>query len=266
MIFAPYILFFKRREFLNLLFSKWIWLFAFFEFLGLEFQYFGQQYVSAGLTTLLSLQFILFVPLLSAKFLKDPFSKVTFVSIVLALTGTFLISSNGDFSDLIRNFNIGGLILLLSALSFSFYIIVSSYFTSTSKTSVDTSAMFFIVILGIALFSLIPTFALTNSFTVESSVWVWIFALAIFSTLIPFFGYFLGVKIISANTMSLVLLLQIIVPFAIDILFLGITYSYWIILGSSLVMASFLIFVSRPYYQPILNQKIFKNRFIAISK
>lgn len=265
-IFAPYIIFFKRKEFLDLFLSKWVWLFAFFEFLGLEFQYIGQQYVSAGLTTLLSLQFVLFVPLLSAKFLKDPFSKVTVVSIVLALTGTFLISANGNFFDIIKNFNVGGLILLFSALSYSIYIIVSSYFTSTSDKPIDTSTMFFIVILGIALFSLIPTISLSNSFTISSSVWMWIFVLAIFSTLIPFFGYFLGVKVISANTMSLVLLLQIIVPFAIDIIFLGITYSYWIILGSLLVMASFLISVSRPYYQSFLTQKIFKNKIVAISK
>ena len=248
LLFFPYILVFKWQIFIKCFLNKWIWIIGFFEFLGLEFQYFGQQYVPAGLATLLSLQFILFVPLLSYKFLNEKLSRISLISIFIALSGTFLISTNGNFSNFFYNFNIGGFFLLLSAFSYSLYLIASSYFTKKSEQAIDSSVMFFSIILVISLFSFVPSIYFSSSFTVDSSVWIWVIALAIFSTLIPFFGYFEGLKVISANTMSLVLLLQILVPFAIDILFLGIIYSNFIIFGSFLIITSLLLSVSKPFF------------------
>ena len=265
-LFSPYIILVKRDAFIKLLFNKWVWIISFFEFLGLEFQYFGQTSVSAGLATLLSLQFVLFVPFLSVKLLHEPFSKITIPSIIFALTGTLLISTNGKFTEIMNNFNIGGLFLLFSALAYSFYIIFSSKLTHNTFTNIDSSVLFFNIILGVSLFSLFPTIALSSSFSVNQSVWIWIVALAIFSTLIPSFGYFLGLKVVSANTMSLILLFQIIVPFAIDIFFLGITYSSWIIIGCMLVIGSLVIFVSNPLLIRLKLENMFFKHISPIPK
>lgn len=266
-IFTPYIILFKRKIFIQYLSNKWIWIIAFFEFMGLEFQYFGQQFVSASLATLLCLQFVVIVPILSIKFLNEPVSKVTIASTIFALSGTYFISTNGDFSDFFINLNVGGLVLLLAALAYSLYLIVSSHFTTNIDTSIDSSVMFYNIIVGIALFSLIPTISFSSSYTIDSSVWIWIIALATFSTLVPFFGYFLGLKVVSANTMSLVLLFQITVPFAIDIFFLGITYSYWIIVGSFLILSSLIVVAVKPLInRQHLDQKLFPKDLYSISE
>ena len=245
-IFSPFIFIFKREKFLQLIFNKWTWIIAFFEFAGLEFQYLGQQSVSAGLSTLLMIQFIIFVPILSTKFLHTTITKGNVIAISIALMGSVLIATDGKFGSLFSTIDIGIVFLLLSALSYAFYIISSSYFTISYDKQVDSTVLFFIVMIGLSLFSTIPTIAFTNSYTINNSIWGIVIMLVVFSTIIPFIGYFKGLKVISANTMSLVLLFQLVVPFFIDIVFLGISYSFWIIIGSVLITSSLMLFVSKP--------------------
>jgi drug/metabolite transporter (DMT)-like permease len=245
-ILSPYIMLYKRKAFRQLITNKWTWIISFFEFAGLELQYIGQQSVSASLTTLLVIQFVIFVPILSAKFFQISISKINVIAIGVALLGSIFISTEGKITDIFTNINIGVIFLILSSLAYSFYLIASSHFSNKSNNTFDTSVLFFIIILGITLFSFIPALITSYPYSIDSSVWYWVILLAVFSTIIPFFGYFLGLKVISANTMSLVLLLQLVVPFMIDILFLGINYSFWIIIGILLIVSSLFIFVSKP--------------------
>ena len=266
LVFVPFILLFKRKAFIKLVTNKWTWIIAFFEFIGLELQYIGQQTISAGLSTLIIIQYIIFVPILSAKFLHTPITKMNVLSIIIAITGSILITTDGKIMNLISNINTGVFFLLLSALAYSFYIITSSYFTNKSDKQIDSSAMFFIVILGLGLFSIIPTSAMSHSFIVPKNIWIVILILVVFSTIIPFIGYFKGLKVISANTMSFVLLLQLVVPTIIDIVFLGITYSLWVIIGSFLIVSSLLLFVSKPILDKLQLEPESINESIQMSK
>ena len=179
-LFSPFILFFKRDSFFLLITNKWIWLIAFFEFLGLEFQYLGQQTISAGLSTLLAIQFIIFVPFLGAKFLNTPVTKTNIIAIIIAISGTILIATNGRIFDLFSNINVGVIFLLFSALFYSFYLISSSYFTNTVNKDVDSMTLFFIVTLGLSFFSILPTAVTNKTYHVSNSIWPLIVALAVF--------------------------------------------------------------------------------------
>ena len=265
LIMLPFILIFKWTRVKNLIKNKWTWIIAFFEFVGLEFQYIGQQTISAGLSTLISIQFIIFVPIIGAYFLHTPITRINVLSIVIAIIGSIFISTNGNFINLLTNVNIGIVFLLLSALSYSFYIICSSYFTSKQNNDVDSIGLFFIVILELSLFSFLPTVVYNKSVTITQSLLVVILILAVFSTIIPFIGYFKGLKVVSANTMSLVLLLQLVVPFIIDILFLGITYSFWSIVGMVLIVSSLFILTCKPFIKKFRLRLTSTNKNILIT-
>ena len=107
LVFAPFILLFKRNTFIQLVTNKWTWIIAFFEFIGLELQYIGQQTISAGLSTLIIIQYIIFVPILSAKFLHTPITKMNVFSIIIAILGSILISTDGNIMNLLSNINVG---------------------------------------------------------------------------------------------------------------------------------------------------------------
>ncbi len=72
----------------------------------------------------------------------------------------------------------------------------------------------------------------------SQDTWIWLISLVIFSTIIAFYMYFMAIKTLDANQVSLLLLLQVIVPFIIDIFLFGRNYNFWVLIGS------FILFIS----------------------
>ncbi|MHA1991415.1 MAG: EamA family transporter, partial [Candidatus Hodarchaeales archaeon] len=71
--------------------------------------------------------------------------------------------------------------------------------------------------------------------------WIWIVLLVIFSTLIAFLAYFKALKTVPANTASILLILQLVIPFTIDIIFLDISYSNWIFAGAFTIVFAIVV-------------------------
>ncbi|MCE7734129.1 MAG: EamA family transporter [Candidatus Heimdallarchaeota archaeon] len=247
LVLTPFVFYFRRSEFFELIKNKWTWAIGLAEASGLTLQYLGQETVPAGLAALLSLSFIIIVPFLSPIILNEKLEKNHLIAMSVAFIGVIFISTEGNVNNIMGSSFIGIILLLGAAVGYAFYIISTSRLTTIEKPDVDTFTLFYSVLLIITLASLVTSLTFSELSSVPSEGIQWIVLLTIFSTLIAFLAYFRGAQEISANVMSVLLPLQMLVPFTIDFFVLGRTYSLWVITGSVLVVLAMVIVVIQPY-------------------
>ncbi|MHA2289617.1 MAG: DMT family transporter [Promethearchaeota archaeon] len=245
---TPLVIIFRVSEFFELIKNKWTWIIGISESLGLILQYLGQEReVTAGLAALLSLSFIVIVPFISPFILNERLEKNHLIAMIIAFIGVIFISSEGNIVNLTGSSIIGIIFLLGAAVGYAFYIISTSRLTTIEKPSVDTFTLFYSVLLIITLSSLFASLTFSEISPIPLEGIQWVVLLTIFSTLIAFFAYFRALKEISANVASVLLPLQVLVPFIIDFFILGKIYSLWILSGSFLIIIAMFIVVIQPY-------------------
>lgn len=250
LVLTPLIILYRRSQFFELIKNKWTWVIGLSEATGLLLQYLGQQRdVPAGLAALLSLSFIVIVPFISPFFVNEKLERSHFIAMSIAFLGVILISSEGDTKNLSGSSIIGILLLLGAAVGYAFYIVSTSRLTTIEKPDVDTFTLFYSILLIISISSLTSTLIFAEIEKPASESIKWIILLVIFSTIIAFFAYFRALQEISANVASVLLPLQMLVPFAIDFIYLGRTYSYWVLSGSALIVVAMIIVVIQPYLE-----------------
>lgn len=240
-ILTPLILIKKRRHVAILFKNKFVWFIGIFEGLGLILQYFGQELqVPAGLATLLTLTYAIMVPFFSWVLLKQKLQLFHLIAVITSLLGIFLIISGGNLTFLSNgSFSLIGIIILISsAVFFGLYITYTSYIQKLKNDNLDLISLFYVVLVIVTLFS-IAIMIIVGEYVIPSQeTWIWLISLVIFSTIIAFYMYFMSMKTLSANQVSLLLLLQIIIPFVIDIFLFNRNYNLWVLIGS------FILFIS----------------------
>lgn len=247
---TPLVVIFRRSEFLELIRNKWTWVIGISESMGLILQYLGQERdVTAGLAALLSLSFIVIVPFISPYILHEKLEKNHLIAMLVAFIGVIFLSSEGNVNNLLGSSILGIIFLLGAAVGYAFYIISTSRLTRIEKPDVDTFTLFYSVLLIISLSSLSASLTFSTLSPVPREGIQWIVLLMIFSTLIAFFAYFRALRDISANVASVLLPLQVLVPFTIDFFVLGRTYSLWVLTGSILIVFAMLIVVIKPHLE-----------------
>jgi drug/metabolite transporter (DMT)-like permease len=250
-IISPLIIRTHLTEVRELVKNKWVWYIGISETVGLTFQYFGQQTIPAGLSSLLTMMNILLVPLLSFIVLNERFSMYNLLAIVLGLLGVFFIVTEGNMTNIQSGPLIGIIFLLGSAASYAIYQITTARLTKVEKQETNSLALFFLVMMIISTLSLIVSLIMSNfqiavfiNFKVEA--WIWIIFLAIFSTIIAFTGHFESTKGISANTISILLLFQFLIPSFVDIILLDLSYSVWTVIGSITIVLAMVLVLKMP--------------------
>ncbi len=229
---TPIVLRNRMSTIIDLFRCKWTWVVGLSETMGLVFQYFGQQYVPAGLAALLSLLFLLIVPFLSPFFLRVGLQKSHLIAVAIALIGVLLVSSEGRIENLLSGSAIGVLFLLGAAFGYALYFVTTSRLSTIEKPGLDTISLFYVVLFIIAGFSLLPLVVIP-----------WILGLVLFSTMIGFLAYFRFLTEISANEASDLLLLQVLVPFSVDFFLLRRFHATWVFLGSFFILVAMIIVV-----------------------
>ncbi len=235
-ILFPWVYAKKKKEVFRLLEKRLVWIIGVSEALGLMFQYFGQKYVPASLSALLSLLFLIFVPFLAWIILNERIKVSNLAAALLGLTGAMMIALEGEFRKASSSSIIGTVLLLLAALSYGLYITTTSKLTRYGKEDVDSLALFFAVLLIISITTFLSTLVSGQDLEMKKEAWIWLIGLVIFSTIIAFIAYFEALKVISASTASVVLLLQILVPFFIDLVILRRSFSDWVWVGSIVIL------------------------------
>ncbi len=144
----------------------------------------GLNYISAQLERLTLYTYPIMTALLSWFFLREVITKRLVFALVLTYTGVLLLYFHESMLTGI-NASIGVLLVAAAALSMSFYLVLSKKIISKFGSSLFTS----IVMLSSTVFVLIH-FLLTNEIQdllINNSAWVYVFMLAIFSTVLPSF-------------------------------------------------------------------------------
>jgi drug/metabolite transporter (DMT)-like permease len=242
LISTPYILLKKLNPLINLVRNKWVWVIGLSESSGLIFQYYGQnEGVSPGLSALLAMLFLVIVPFIAPFIIQEQIKKYHIYGIILGLIGVILVTSEGRIENLTSGSILGAILLLTAAFSYAIYIVATSRVTTIEINDVDVFSLFYAVMIIITLTSL-GIGGLNGELTVPPmESWIWIVLLVIFSTLIAFLAYFKALKTVPANTASILLILQLVIPFTIDIIFLDISYSNWIFAGAFTIVFAIVV-------------------------
>lgn len=144
----------------------------------------GLEYISAQLERLVLFTYPIWVALLGALFFKTPLTIRVVLSIVISYFGLWLVF-NAELNYAGEQALFGTLLVMLAALSFAVYVLLSKqviaeigslWFTSLAMS---LSSIFVLIYYGV--------FLDFTSLTVTNVAWIWIFLLAIFSTVIPSF-------------------------------------------------------------------------------
>ena len=240
-ILTPIIIAKKHKQIIYLFKNKFIWLLSIFETLGLLLQYVGQELqIPAGLATLIVLMYAIFVPFISWIVLKHKIKLYHLIAVIISLIGIFFIVLNGSL-DLLGNGSLsilGIIILITSALFYGLYITYTSYVQNWYNHTLDSFSFFYVVIVIVALFSTL-SMIFTGSFVIPTpETWIWLICLVFISTIIAFHAYFLSMRTLSANQVSLLLLLQVTVPFTIEIFIYGRFYNLYVTIGTIILFSS----------------------------
>ena len=144
----------------------------------------GLEHISASLERLTLFTYPIFVAILGALFFKTPLTKKIIVTLLLSYSGIWIVFSQ-ELGVNAGNAVFGTSMVVLSALSFSFYVLLSKkviqrlgsiWFTSLAMC---VSSSF--VLLSYALFLDYSVLVITQE------AWLWLVLLAVFSTVIPSF-------------------------------------------------------------------------------
>ncbi len=156
----------------------------------------GLQYVTAQLGRMVLYIYPTIVVLLGALFFREPLKLRTLVSLFITYAGVLLIFSH-DLNAYGEEVKVGTALILLSALSFSFYLLFGKSLIAQLGSRLFTS-----IALTSASIAILSHYALTHSVTnpqVNDEALFWIFVIAIFCTVIPTFFTTAAVERIGAD-------------------------------------------------------------------
>ncbi len=178
---------FKTREAPENLNSKWLKI-AFLGFIGYYlsswFDLKGLEMITAQLERLTLFTYPIMVAILGALFFKTPLTRKIIISLVVTYAGLWIVFYQ-ELSFSGENVALGTFLVAMAALSFSFYVLFgkkeikeigSLWFTGLAMS---ISSVF--VLIHFAIFQDFSDLVVTNM------AWLWLFLLAVFSTVIPSF-------------------------------------------------------------------------------
>lgn len=143
-------------------------------FLGYALQTLGLKYTTASKSGFISGFNVVLVPILEAFFLKAKLSKTSWISVILAMVGLLLITTNVDLK-----INFGDFLTFLCAVSFAFQIVLIAKYAP----SVDTISFATIQILVVATLSGILSFIYEKpTIPTNKTVWFALILTGIFAT------------------------------------------------------------------------------------
>ncbi len=178
---------FKTREAPENLNSKWLKI-TFLGFIGYYlsswFDLKGLEMITAQLERLTLFTYPIMVAILGALFFKTPLTRKIIISLVVTYAGLWIVFYQ-ELSFSGENVALGTFLVAMAALSFSFYVLFgkkeikeigSLWFTGLAMS---ISSVF--VLIHFAIFQDFSDLVVTNM------AWLWLFLLAVFSTVIPSF-------------------------------------------------------------------------------
>jgi DME family drug/metabolite transporter len=204
--------------------------------------FYAIKYTTVATATILLYTYPAFVVLLSRFFLGEEFSKAKILALLLTFLGCILVIRvyhPAEFS-----LNLKGVVYgLLAGLGAGLYSIFG-------KKGVQRYSSFTVVTyaLGFGSFFLLLMRGTRNLFSVNypALIWLWIFALAVFSTLLGYSFYTRGLRYLEAGRAGIVATWEVVVASVLAFIIFGETLNAFQILGAALIFAGIAIIRIHP--------------------
>ncbi len=233
---------FKGREAFSMLSGKTVILLGWLDAFGYLAAAAGQDMTTPGLATLLSTFYVFIVPFIAWKLEGTKLNWKIGIMGFISLAGIFLISFNGDWANFANPSVVGIFILLVSALMWGFYTVISGVFLDISKSEekkIDlmsfTYASLFHTFLALSVISMITGDLL---FSIPVEIIPYIVFSGLFPTIIALGLWNWAIARLGSISTSFFQLLQIVVPFILELVLFQQFYSVWIYAGIFLILIS----------------------------
>lgn len=220
----------------NLLFIVFLGFIGYFLSSWLDLK--GLEYITASLERLTLFTYPIFVAILGALFFKTPLSKLIIASLALTYLGLWLIFSQESVSNT-ANTQLGVLLVVLAALSYSFYVLFSKglihqigsrWFTALAMT---VSSCFVLCYYGVSLN--------WGELVITAYAWLWVVCLALLSTVIPSFMISEAIARVGSAQTGIVGTLGPVITIMLAIVILDEPFTLHHAVGISLVMTGVLV-------------------------
>jgi len=239
----PFILMTKWNQVKILLKNPWTYIVASAHAWALLSQYFSQLYISPSISATISYSYLILVPFISSLLLGTKVSKRHIFTVILAILGVLMMVTEGKLSVFQTN-PIGIIFAGLSTIGFAFYITSVSRLLNKEVAGADSLSLYIIIVGIVSIVGIVLSLSFggnLNPLDIPNSGWFYISLLSLISTIMAYSAYIQSLKYLSPNTASVLLLLQIVIPFIIEGAF-GVAYSLWVFAGGFIVIvASFLV-------------------------
>lgn len=203
------------------------------------FYFTALKYIPASLTALLLYLFPVFVAILSFVINKERLSVRLILSIIISLLGILLVlgSPNGSIHPFGIVLGVG------AAITYTFYILIGDRIM-VSLPPVLTSG--FIALFACLSFLVIGLSTQSLSFGFAPSGWVFAACVALFSTVLSIFTFFMGMKIIGPTKASILSMIEPVVTTVFSTLLLDDTITILQMIGGSIVLTgAALVFLAK---------------------
>ncbi|MFX0151475.1 MAG: DMT family transporter, partial [Candidatus Hodarchaeota archaeon] len=242
LVFSFIILLMKGRNGFSMLSGKTVITLGWLDALAYLTATIGQDITTPGLALLLSSFYIFLVPFLAWRIEGTGLSWRIVIIGIVGLIGIFLISFNGDWTNLSNSSIIGIIILIFAAFMWGFYTVITGKYLNIAKSEskeIDlmsfTYASLFHTFLALFILSMITG---DVSFHFHLELFPYIFFLGIFPTIIALGSWNWAIARLGSINTSFLQLIQIIIPFIFEFIFLHQFYSVWIYSGIFLIFLS----------------------------
>ena len=237
-LFAAVLLFFRERPRVSVLRDWRIWVLGVLNGVGFVLQYVGISYTTATRTALIVNSNVAFTALLGWMVLHEPIGLGGFAALPLALLGVFLLTTGGYLSTLAWGQAIGDLLVLMSGLVWSVFLVLNKQMVSEEGSSVSQMAAWVMLVTTMSIAPVALTVGEVRNLALSWEAWGVIVYTATLCTVIPYVLFTKAQRSVSATLSGIVLLIEVIVAIVSSALILGEQFAIGSGLGAALVCTS----------------------------
>lgn len=210
-------------------------------FLGLfyalssDFLFLGYDYLTPGIASTILFIYPVIVALIMTFFFKERITKLTILSLVIAIAGVFVLSAKDSILDI----NFAGLcITILSALFYALYIVV----VNKSKIKASGSKITFYSLLFSSSYYLIKNFILGGSLMIPNmGVFIDFALFSLITTVLSVSALVYAIKLIGSTPTSIVGALEPLVAVGVSVVLFGEVLTISLIVGIILILTGVII-------------------------
>lgn len=240
-VFSAAFLFLRERPKLNVLRDWRIWVLGILNGAGFVLQFVGISYTTATRTALIVNSNVAFTALLSWRLLHEQIGLGGFAALPLALLGVFLLTTGGDLGALVGGQATGDLLVLMSGLVWSVFLVLNKKIVTEKDSSVSQMAAWVMLVTAISIAPVALIFGKVSSAVLPWEAWGAIVFTAVVCTFIPYLLFTKAQRSVGATLSALVLLIEVVVAIVSSALILGEQLAIGSGLGAVLVCASIIL-------------------------